>query len=417
MPSPVSNAITTAGAAAARWRPALLTFVLALSVLKGLRMPNRWSVTQYIFTYDFGYVKRGLFGEVLSHVLGSWTSKYFVLAAVALALFAAVVYLIARATIRLPDSQEHLAFGLVFFASPAIAMITHLAGYLEQIAYLWILCLLLIPMRWRLQFAGAAAAAATLPFVHEASLMWAAPLTMLTVVVTSARDAPRPAIRFRAMAVILVLFALGTAMTLWLGSHTSRATAYALREDRTKFFDIRPRQDAFETLVRPLHPLRIEMQQRWSERAAQIDMALSIATFAPAAILLGVIAIRRARAIADPGTREVTLILVALTIVGPFLLHVIAWDRHRWNALTAFNAGMAALFLVRARSETVPLVAAAKPVGLGIALAVAFWSLASDPSLFDAYSPNHPPFTYQVNFLLEFLRTGNWQMWIPAVGN
>jgi hypothetical protein len=146
-------------------------------------------------------------------------------------------------------------------------------------------------------------------------------------------------------------------------------------------------------------------------------MAMSIATFGPATFLLGLIAIRQTRAFADPATREVSIILIVLAILAPLLLHLVAWDRHRWNAIVAFNAGLAALLTMRARPDTVPLAGAVKPVGLAGAVGVALWSLTSDPVFFNQYAPAHPPFVWQVQFLLEFFRTWNWEMWLPVVGN
>ena len=78
---------------------------------------------------------------------------------------------------------------------------------------------------------------------------------------------------------------------------------------------------------------------------------------------------------------------------------------------------LAALLMLGTRPETVPIAAAAKPVGLVAALVVAFWSIASDPVLFDGYGAAHPPFAWHVTFLIQFFKTGDWSMWIPIVGN
>ena len=415
MAASVSNAVSSLTQWTAPWRPALLTFVLTLSVLKGLRMPNRWSVTHYLFGYEFGFVRRGLFGELLQRALGPFGRKYFVMAAVALALCALFVYLCARLTRRLPATADRVTFALVFFASPAIAMAVHLGGYLEQVGYVWLLALMLL-RRWRWQWTGAMAAAAVLPFVHEASLLWIGPLTMLLVVLSPAEEPSASSRRFRAMAAVAAVWILATGATVWLGELTTTTQVNALRDARTASFDIRPRQDAFATLSVPFQHARDDMRRRWAQRDTRIDMVFSLMTFAPAAILLMVIAARHARAIAEPAVREVTAILVGVAVAAPLLLHLVAWDRHRWNALMALNAGLAALMLLRARPT---MTSAATPpiVSFTLGMAVALWSLGSDPTFFDAYSPAHPPFAGHVLFLVEFLRTGDWTMWIPAPGN
>lgn len=399
------------------WSRAFLLSVLALSVLKGLRMPNRWSVTQYLFGYDFGFIPRGLFGEVVS-IFGPLTRKYVVLAALAFVIGGALIWLIARLAMRLPQVTDRAAVALVVVASPAIAMMAHLTGYLEQLGYLVVLALILIQRLWRVQLATAVVTAIVLPFIHEASIVWVAPLTMLAVVVAPAGSpAPAVATRMRAMGALAAIWTLSTALVVVLASGTTTARVDALRADRTATFDIRPRQDAFSPLAGRISSSLAEMGRRWREPATQLDMTLSVATFGPAIWLLTLVAIRRARTFADQSTKEVAIILTGFAIAGPLLLHAVAWDLHRWNALVALNAGFVALMLLGARDAAVPAAATARPVGVTAALIVAVWSIASDPVFFDGYGAAHPPFLWHVTFLRDFFRTWDWSMWLPVVGN
>ena len=98
-----------------------------------------------------------------------------------------------------------------------------------------------------------------------------------------------------------------------------------------------------------------------SEPGVGLDMALSIATFGPAVVLFAFIAIRRARTFADRSTKEVAIILTAFAIAAPLLLHLVAWDRHRWNSLVALNAGVAALIMLSSRPEAVPVLSHRRP--------------------------------------------------------
>src|SRR5262245_55745370 len=380
--------------------------------MRGLRMPNRWSVTHYLFGYDFGFVKRGLWGDALGRLFGGLTNKYFFLAAIALVIFLAIIVLLARLILRLSD-DEQFPFAIVFLASPAIAMLAHLAGYLEQIGYLWLLLLMMMTRRWPLQVAGTVAAAAVLPFVHEAAILWFGPLSMLILVLSATADAPAPTRRFQAMAAVAVVWMASTGTVVWLSRSTDTAQVSALRDRRTQTFDLRPRQDAFNAIVVPVDHALADMRRRWSEEGTRLDMVASLATFAPAAVLLAIVAARNTRAQPEASVREVGVILIVLAIAAPLLLHIVAWDRHRWNGMAAFNAGVAALVAIRAR----PHVQATRSIGIWLALAVAFWSLESDPVFFDGYSPTHPPFVGNMQFLLDFLRSGDWNMWIPAVGN
>src|SRR5262249_43449497 len=116
------------------------------------------------------------------------------------------------------------------------------------------------------------------------------------------------------------------------------------------FFEFRPRIDAFDALGSSLRADWAEMRARWARADVEIDMLLSIAVFAPAAIGLGAIAVRRARTLDAGGTR-VAAALTILVIVAPLALNIMGRDEHRWNGLAALNAGLAALLLAGTTAE------------------------------------------------------------------
>jgi hypothetical protein len=396
-------------------------FLLALTIVKGIRMPNRWSVTHYLFNYDDGFVKRGLWGELLRHVLGSWTAKYFCLAALALLVFGALVLLLVVASRRVEkDEPDRVAFLLVMFASPALTFAAHMVGYLEQLAYAVLLLILLQRRHWRLQVAAAAAAAAFLPLVHEASALWVGGLLGLVLIAGPLGRRRPPRERFAALALMGTLLVASTLAALFTG-RISVERAAAMRDDRTAFFDVRPRQDAFATLSVPLEASLADMRVRWTDPDTRLDMFYSLCVFGPAALFLGVLAFRKVRSDeGSPSVRLATLALTALAIGGPLLLHIAAWDRHRWNGLATLNAGLAALTLMA--SGQAPAAGGSSPVrrpvaSMSAALAVCLWSVTADPIFFDNYGPAHPPFVYQLQFLREAVETRDPNIWIPEPGN
>ena len=420
MTTSLSKAVDAAADRVAKWWPALLVFILVLNIFKGVRMPNRWSVTHYLFTYDFGFIKRALWGETLWRVFGSWTASYFFLAAIALAIFVTLSILVVRSALRIASRHNHIPIALVLCASPAIAMFAHLVGYLEQLGYVVLLFVAFSRRSFVLRAALMTMAAAILPFVHEASIFWFGPLTMLAIVAgrrRSAEDAAsRTDTRLATALLIGVVWLISTGIVVRLGEHTTAVQAHALRDAKTQFFSIRPRQDAFNTVAIPYWHARADMKRRWRDPATRLDLATSLLTFGPGAIFLTVAAFRGAQRISDKTVRRTAFALLGPAIFTRMLLHLIAWDLHRWNAIAALNAGIAAMLLnLPGRNADEPR--ATGGLSMGVALAVAFWSLAADPVFFDAYAPAHPPFFWHIQFLMEFFRTWNWDMWIPVVGN
>jgi hypothetical protein len=392
------------------WIGPVFACLFILTILKGIRMPNRWSITHYLFTYQTGFMKRGLWGEVLHMGFGRWTSSYFFLATVGLVVFFAFLWFVWGACRRLPATADSVPFLLVFSASPALAYSAHMVGYLEQIGYLAVVLLLPLRRSWRWQVAWTIAMAAILPLIHEAAFLWVGCLSGLALLIGTAK----PAARFRALVLVGAVWMVSTACVLRFGA-VSPARAETVRADRTSFFEIRPRQDAFLTLTIPLRTEMMDMRARWNDAKIQLEMTASVLVFAPAWIFLGALAVRRANAIEGGGAvrlAAVTLTLAAATT--PLLLHVVAWDRHRWNGLAALNAGLAALMLISASgSEARPRPA---PWGRGLALALilAVWSISSDPAFFDRYDPRHPPFFHQIEFLVQAIRAPDRNLWIPV---
>jgi len=215
---------------------------------------------------------------------------------------------------------------------------------------------------------------------------------------------------------VAVLWIVSTLTVIEFG-RVSVARADQLRNERTAFFEVRPRQDAFHTLTVSFAAAAEDMRVRWSDPDVRTEMALSLAVFAPATLFLGTLAVRLCRSRAnDAGIAHTATALVAVAILSPLVLHVIGWDRHRWNALSCLNAGLAAIVLFRARAESaVAAVAApARPSRLlAVSLAVCLWGLSSDLVLFDRYAPAHPPFTDHLIFLIDAIRHPSASKWIP----
>jgi hypothetical protein len=398
--------------------PVFFGFLAGLAVLKGLRMPSRWAATHYLLTYRTGFLKRALFGDVLWRIFGGWTAHYFFLAAVGLLVFAIFLALVVALCRRLPDGPDRVPLLLVFLASPALTFAAHVTGYLEQIAYVGVL-IVALERRWNRQLVMALAAAAVLPCVHEASVFWVGGLSALALVAgPAARNRPLVG-RLLAVAALFVVWTGSTFAASKYGM-VSPERAAEIRDERTAFADTRPRQDAFQTLSVPLGDSLADMRRRWTDPNLRLEMVFSLLVFAPTMVFLGALGVRnRHRAGKDRGTRAFAAALVVISVCGPLLLHWVGWDQHRWNALAALNAGLAALIVLIGEPPTGNLPEKGRHTGAlaGLALGIAVWNISSDPMLFDGYGPAHPPFTYQIQFLREAIRDRNPDIWVPRVGN
>ena len=117
----------------------LLGWALFATVLRSWRTPNDFAEAHWLLTYEFGFIKRGLPGQVLS-----WFSDAFTLpvtegliAGVSL-LFSALCLLgllaIAwRMVQRSHYSANIILICLVFLCSPFIVIMSHVNGYYDHI--------------------------------------------------------------------------------------------------------------------------------------------------------------------------------------------------------------------------------------------------------------------------------------------
>jgi len=251
------------------------------------------------------------------------------------------------------------------------------------------------------------------PLVHEAAIFWIGPLLGLALLRGCDDEQGQETARgsLLVVAVILVVFAASTSIVSVFGG-ASPALANTIRVEGTGHLDVRPRQDAFGVLSTAPDPTA-EMGPRWASVETLLDLFWSVLIFAPGTVFLAWLAVRGARGrSADALASRATAALIVAAILSPLVLHAVGWDLHRWNALSAFNAALAALIVVGAPTPARGSMLL-RPTLLAVTLSVAIWGTAADLILFDAYGANRPPFISQIMFLYESATTGGWSIWIP----
>jgi hypothetical protein len=314
-----------------------------------------------------------------------------------------------RASRHIPDHPVRAPLLVVLGASPAIPMFAHLVGYLEQLGYAALLLAVSLSRRPWAQFAIVLTTASLAPFIHEASVFWFGSLSILIVVTLVAGQWPVRRWLIAACVVALAWVASTTAVVVF--GLVSPERARDIRIERSTFSTFSPRQDAYGTLSTTARDSFERMMEIWREPVAQEEMTAMVAAFGPCVVLLTVVSLRLVRALDEPWTKRLLLAtLVVTSVLSPLLLHLIAWDRYRWNALATFNAGVACLVVCRAGAGSR---VRAPRVSLAVALSIAAWSVSTDLYFFDEYTPNRPPFVRQIQFVIEAIKTRDATLWIP----
>ena len=214
-------------------RPAWLVgfvVVVAAAAFSGFRLPSLWSVTLYNVQVWDGTVRRSLVGTLLEPVWRAGGHAYWVYAAVAFLVLAALIAAAIAAAMRAKWTSQRIVVALWFLA-PTGAYLFHEVGYLDQVSYL-----LLFMSLWLWSRAPAPVAVlpvALSPFVHELALVTTVPILAWFVLRGPASRAQRLALLIPLGAGLAVLLApsLGDGQVLGLTARLGRTLGFPVRED------------------------------------------------------------------------------------------------------------------------------------------------------------------------------------------
>lgn len=179
----------------ASWRKiaitALMLWTLVVTVLRALRAPNDFAEMHWLLDYRFGFVKRGLIGEILSLVTG-WMSIPITeglissLAAVAFVAYCSVISILSVRIVRRSGwSGAAVMVSLAFLSSPFVVMSAHLNGYLDNIVIVLGVASVVFLLRGRPWLASCLQVVAV--FVHENSMLLIFPPFCLAWLLTNNR--------------------------------------------------------------------------------------------------------------------------------------------------------------------------------------------------------------------------------------
>lgn len=168
-------------------------YALVFSVAKTARFPNKWAESHWMMDYRFGFIRRGLGGEIFGWFFQKDESSIFVLSVgVLLLLYAAVISIAVRETLKRGKSIYTVLFFLIFLLSQYIIFSAHLIGYLEHIVFL--LTLPVIYFIKRKKFFLASWVAVFSIFIHEITFFLMLPVGIFALLVF---ESPAQAFSFK----------------------------------------------------------------------------------------------------------------------------------------------------------------------------------------------------------------------------
>jgi hypothetical protein len=160
---------------------AIILVFLGLSTVRSIKEPSNWIDTHWAFTYEHGFIKRGLVGEFISLLIGPVTTSIVntISLAVLLLLAAALTCLFIMPAIRAPERVGVWLFGVIAVThSATMPRFAYDLGRFDQMGLLILLVCLLLLVR-----ASPAVRLAVIPplcllglVIHEAFFLMFLPL-------------------------------------------------------------------------------------------------------------------------------------------------------------------------------------------------------------------------------------------------
>ena len=378
------------------WRVVALAIFL-ISILRGIRFPNLWSYSHYLFNYEYGFVKRGLLGTLIAH-LPPFFSTYAAFTLFSIAIFIINMILLGLLLMALIDRGSPALTGavLVFASSMAVVFLAHTIGYFDHIGLLITLLTLRIKtFGWKMLFAAPAMIIAL--FIHEAILVIFFPIILLSLLF-SVEDEKRRKQLLHLGTLLLALILLAFFIS---NSAISAENAQTMRYEFQEQIGYRLPRNAFEVLSRSSEDNLAVMKALWSDKERFLSMAESILVTAPSLLLIFYLIFSLAT---HSLKNRWLLAFTLLAPLSPLLLHIMGWDLNRWNAL-AISMSFLALYLLSDSGFPAASIRLS-PIVYPLILFLIFLNGASRIDLFDEYYVKQFPFPEHVEYLIHLL-SGN----------
>jgi len=303
----------------------LFAWMLAVTVLRGVRLPNDFAIEHWLIDYRFGLVKRGLVGTILALATGATGARpteqlVDVLSVLLFAGFCAALLAVGLRSARQSRwSNDSILAVVVFLSSPFIVMSAHLVGYFDNIIILLAMLSIALAVRGKLWWAAAVQALAIL--VHESAILVGLPGLCLCWFLVDARnrEAGRPPLRLAPLLLPAAAFLLVTMRN----SIAPRDVEQSL----TAYLATYPFVEKGLHVVRVPHWVTITLldsyalhQGHFLERLLS-ESRLGAVVPSVAALLAYVFTAFERRA--------QTTVLVLGVCLAPQMMHLVAWDTSR----------------------------------------------------------------------------------------
>lgn len=161
----------------------LYFYTLAFSVLKAVRFPNGWSEAHWMMDYRFGFIKRGLAGEIFGWFFHKNESSIFWLSVIILSgLYASLGTIALKQTYKNKGDFYDIVFFVLFFLSQYVVYSAHIIGYLDHVVFLLTILIIYLILKKKIFLSSCLLAFSIV--IHEVSFFLALPICIFALIIS-----------------------------------------------------------------------------------------------------------------------------------------------------------------------------------------------------------------------------------------
>jgi hypothetical protein len=177
----------------------LFTYLLSVTAYRGIQWPNDWAEAHWLIGYQFGFIKRGLVGQLFSLLpIGDSEQAIRTASSVILLIHTSLIVVIAHRLVRKEDNHPFIFSSVVLFlVSPFIVMTAYLNGYYDHLFLSLSIASIYLTLRGRTFFASLVLSLGLL--IHESIILFGLPISAYGILL--ARD-KEPSSRIRELFIL-----------------------------------------------------------------------------------------------------------------------------------------------------------------------------------------------------------------------
>lgn len=366
--------------------------ILFYSILRGIRFPNMWSYSHFLFNYNFGFVKRGLVGEIIYQLNNPYLMSYDFFVVFSVVIFYVNIILLSVLINDFINTQNSILIGCsaVFASSFSIVFLSHTVGYFDHIGLLISLVTLKINGFYKkLFFVSLFMPLAVL--IHENSFIIFFPVIFMSLLFSIETEGQTKKILMLGGCAVALLI-----LTLIISNSTlQQPEAHEMRLRLQTKVGHPLREDAFGVLVSDLNANFSEMENFGVKNYFMRSRSLRITAPTSLVFICSTILILK-----KAGTKYYLIILSVLASLSPIALYWWGGDTARWNTLTG-TVSFLILSIAYTTNKDQPI-KMSNFMFLIFASITIFNAMSSIP-LFDEYYVKQFPFFEHWQYLIDLI--------------